>query len=76
MRGNPVGRRPVPSHPLGDRDTIVVITNGRQQTAHAARTEFAKLESLVQQIRAESESEEETESPSDEGQPIKLRLFR
>lgn len=58
------------------RDTVVVITNQRGQTAHESRTQFAELENLVTATRNQLAKATEVESAEDSGTPIKLKLFR
>ncbi|MCO8125148.1 hypothetical protein NHH03_25655 [Stieleria sp. TO1_6] len=59
----------------GPRDTVVVITNRREQTAHAARTQFQAIETLVESLREVSEPEQFAEQDSESGFPITLKLF-
>ncbi|MDV6032323.1 MAG: hypothetical protein F9B45_19995 [Phycisphaera sp. RhM] len=62
------------------RDTIVVITNQRVQSAHESRTEIDRLARLVDAVRSKQDAEEEAASGADSaaevGAPIKLKLFR
>jgi UDP-N-acetylmuramoyl-L-alanyl-D-glutamate--2,6-diaminopimelate ligase len=57
------------------RDTIVVITNRRDQTAVAARTELDAIQAVVKSCRARIDAESISESADDDGSPITLKLF-
>ena len=59
------------------RDTIVVVTNGVNQTAQDARTEFLQIEDLVQKTRSKhSQASGDADAAPEAGLPIKLKLFR
>lgn len=60
------------------RDTVVVITNRCDQTAHQARTEFNAIAALVEATRStlvETSNVQASNHASDEGTPVTLKLF-
>ena len=58
------------------RDTIVCVTNRRDQSAFEARTEFAEIATFVEATRSQIvESSSSVGQTSDDGNPITLKLF-
>ncbi len=57
------------------RDTVVVITGRRDQTASEARTELTSIEALVEKVRGQQEAIEVEANEDEAGQPITLKLF-
>ena len=57
------------------RDTVVLITNQRDQTAHEARTDLEAIKTLVASTRATIDSDMSVEQDPCEGTPITLKLF-